>query len=459
MKNKLIILLSICFILIASFIGFLLWNNRTISSIFLDINPSIKINLNKKGIVKNVVALNDDAKDIVDNDLKNKALDDTLEIITNNLIENNYVEDNFVQMLLYTKGNIDNNNVVSKLSDTFNKKEIGTSIIVIESISKEDEELARKYDISPSKASYINSIKEDNENIDVEVLIEKPVEELKETKETGKYCDAGYSLEGDFCVKEIKREKASNGKVCPEGYFDYNGKCYEETQSIELEDYECDDREKTLVGNKCIFKEYIEAIPNFTCEKGDLIKRGEAKYRTFRDSGDREQYVCEDKSNAKTPTLRCLLNSGHIMINGKCYNGPAPTINGGCPNGDTLRNGKCYSKDNEDQWQCPDGNIYEKSKGTYEPLCPDTFKYTVATGNYSCKEGYTLEGTKCVRDIEEDARHKRTCSSGYTLVDDYRCINKNKTANYIDGYVCNEPHTRVEESYCVYVEVVDAKGK
>ena len=349
MKNKLIILLSICFILIASFIGFLLWNNRTISSIFLDINPSIKINLNKKGIVKNVVALNDDAKDIVDNDLKNKALDDTLEIITNNLIENNYVEDNFVQMLLYTKGNIDNNNVVSKLSDTFNKKEIGTSIIVIESISKEDEELARKYDISPSKASYINSIKEDNENIDVEVLIEKPVEELKETKETGKYCDAGYSLEGDFCVKEIKREKASNGKVCPEGYFDYNGKCYEETQSIELEDYECDDREKTLVGNKCIFKEYIEAIPNFTCEKGDLIKRGEAKYRTFRDSGDREQYVCEDKSNAKTPTLRCLLNSGHIMINGKCYNGPAPTINGGCPNGDTLRNGKCYSKDNEDQ--------------------------------------------------------------------------------------------------------------
>lgn len=63
MKNKFIITLSICFILIIGFIGFFLWNNRTVSSIFLDINPSIKINL--KGIVKSVKALNKDAKEVI----------------------------------------------------------------------------------------------------------------------------------------------------------------------------------------------------------------------------------------------------------------------------------------------------------------------------------------------------------------------------------------------------------
>lgn len=456
MKNKLIILLSICFILIASFIGFFLWSNRTVSSIFLDINPSIKINLNKKGIVKSVKALNKDAEYVINN-LEGKTLEDSLNKLTENLIEKDYIKDPHIEIILYTEGSINNEKVINEVSKSFNKKEVDTSIIVVESISKEDKKLAKKYDISPSKASYINSIKEDNENIDVEVLIEKPVKELKETKETGKYCDAGYSLEGDFCVKEIKREKASNGKVCPEGYFDYNGKCYEEARSIELEEYECNDKEKTLVGNKCTFKEHVEATPNFTCEKGDLVRREWAKYRNVRDNGDTKQYLCEDKSNAKEPTLRCLLNPGHIMIGGKCYNGPAPVINGGCPNGDTLRGGGCYSKDNEDQWQCPNGDIYEKSKGTYEPLCPDTFKYTIASGHYSCNEGYTLEGTECTRTVEEDAWHKRICPSGYTLVELDKCINKNKTTNYIDGYVCSEPNTRVEGSYCVYLEIADAK--
>lgn len=456
MKKKFIIPLIICLVLIISIIGFVLWNNRTVSTIFLDINPSIEINLNKKGIVKSVKALNKDAEYVIDN-LKGKTLEDSLDKLTENLIEKDYIKDPHIEIILYTEGNINKENVINKVSESFNKNEVDTSIIVVESISKEDKELSKKYDISPSKASYINSIKEDNENIDVETLIEKPVEELKETKETGKYCDVGYSLEGDFCVKEIRREKASSGKVCPEGYTEYNNKCYEDAPFIELEEYECNDKEKTLVGNKCTFKEYVEATPNFTCEKGDLIKREHAKYRKFRDSGDGWQYVCEDKSNAKAPTLRCLLNPGHIMIGGKCYNGPAPVINGGCPNGDTLRNGKCYSKDNEDQWQCPDGNIYEKSKETYEPLCPDTFKYTIATGNYSCNEGYTLEGNKCTKDIEENAQHKKTCSSGYILADGYRCINKNKTTDYIDGYVCNEPQTRLKGNYCVYYEEKDAK--
>jgi len=435
MKDKLIILLSICFILIVSFIGFFLWSNRTVSSIFLDINPSIKINLNKKGIVKSVKALNKDAEYVINN-LEGKTLEDSLNKLTENLIEKEYIKDVHIEIILYTEGSINNEKVINEVSKSFNKKEVDTSIIVVESISKEDKKLAKKYDISPSKASYINSIKEDNENIDVETLIEKPVEELNETKETGKYCDAGYTLDGDFCIKEIGREAAEYGRVCPEGYREYKNKCYAETPSIELEEYECGDKEKTLVGNKCIFKEVIDAIPHFTCEKGDLVERGRAKYRKVRDNGDPLQYLCEDKSEAQAPKLRCLYNQGHIMINGKCYNGPAPTINGGCPNGD----------------------IYEKSKSTFEPLCPYTFKYTVASGYYSCEEGYTLEGRKCARDKIEDAWHKRTCQSGYTMTES-GCLNLNKSTNYIDEYYCTREFARLRNNTCIIVEEKDVKRK
>ena len=84
------------------------------------------------------------------------------------------------------------------------------------------------------------------------------------------------------------------------------------------------------------------------------------------------------------------------MIGGKCANGPAPLINGGCPNGDTVINGGCYTIDDEDQWVCPNGSIYEKSKGTYVDLCPDTFTYREPEiKGYSCNEEFKFVDNKC----------------------------------------------------------------
>ena len=240
MKKKYIIYTVVLFLII-SFTGLLLWNTITFSSITLDINPSIRINLNRKGIVKSVKALNEDAKEVV-NDLEGKILNDTLDKLAENIVEKGYVDDRHLEIILYTKGKISNGEVIDKVIDSFKEQEVDTSVIIVENISKEDKKLAKKYDISPSKASYINSIIDTNENIEPEALVEKSVEELKETKQTGKYCDAGYSLEGDLCVKEIKREKASSGNVCPEGYAEYNNKCYEESSVINLEEYECVDK-------------------------------------------------------------------------------------------------------------------------------------------------------------------------------------------------------------------------
>ena len=64
MKNKLLLIIPVLLVIIGAF-GFILWNNRTISTITMDINPSIEIHLNKRNKVKKVVALNKDAKEYI----------------------------------------------------------------------------------------------------------------------------------------------------------------------------------------------------------------------------------------------------------------------------------------------------------------------------------------------------------------------------------------------------------
>ena len=225
MKKKIIIPIGIVALFLV--IGFIIFdNNKIVSTITLDINPSIEINLTRNEKVKSVVALNEDAKEIVNGNLKGKSIDDTLKQITDNLIEKGYVaEENFLEIILYSEGDISNKELETKLKETLEKKKIDSNITTIKKVSKEDEELAKKYDVSPAKISYIKSIIKDNENINIEDLSNKSVSELKETKETGKYCDKGYTLEGDWCLKEKERISATSSEVCPHGYAEHEGKC------------------------------------------------------------------------------------------------------------------------------------------------------------------------------------------------------------------------------------------
>ena len=111
-----------------------------------------------------------------------------------------------------------------------------------------------------------------------------------------------------------------------------DGKCYKETGVIDTDELLCNEEFK-LEGSKCILTEEINAIPNkYNCTTGELVKASD--YALSPKDTDNAEYVCIDKSSAKQPVLRCLYNSGHIMIDGKCYNGPAPLINGGCPGAD-----------------------------------------------------------------------------------------------------------------------------
>lgn len=433
----------------------IIFDKNVATTITLDINPSIELKLDSDNRVMGINPLNDDAIWLTPN-TRGKIFDEALGLIVEKLLEKETVHPGEeINVILYATGKMKTSEIKSKLVSSFNAREVRSNIIVIEKVTEEDEKFAKKNKMGVGKAAYISEIARENENINPDVLVDKSVNEIKETKERGVYCEIGYKLEGDFCLKKVSSENPIAGKVCDEGYYLYNGACYEEVSNIETNEYECPGDRK-LNGTECSFVEHIEAAANFKCEAGELIKREMASYKKYRDSGNPDEYVCEDRSNAKAPTLRCLLNSGHKIINGNCYNGPAPLINGGCPNGDIPVNGWCYSKDDGDQWQCPDGSIYEKSKGTYTELCPDTFKYTKATGNYSCPEGYTLNKNECTITKYEAANKKMVCPTGYTKLENGRCINKNNSKPMIDGNVCEKENARLENNKCIIYDIIEA---
>ena len=65
MKKKIILIpILAIIILVIALLGYFIWDNRTTSIITLDINPSIKIKLNKNNEVKKIIPINKDAKKI-----------------------------------------------------------------------------------------------------------------------------------------------------------------------------------------------------------------------------------------------------------------------------------------------------------------------------------------------------------------------------------------------------------
>ena len=83
MKKKLLIPTVIIIVLLLVVV-FLFINNRTYSTITIDINPSIKLKLNRNNKVISVIPLNEDGNKKISNDLKGKNVEEAL---SNKLIE------------------------------------------------------------------------------------------------------------------------------------------------------------------------------------------------------------------------------------------------------------------------------------------------------------------------------------------------------------------------------------
>ena len=81
------------------------FDTKVVSSLTMDINPSIKLELNKDDKVVNVYALNEDAKDIISNDYKEKNIDDVIKNITDSLVAKEYFKED-TTIIINVTGNI-----------------------------------------------------------------------------------------------------------------------------------------------------------------------------------------------------------------------------------------------------------------------------------------------------------------------------------------------------------------
>ena len=322
------------------------------------------------------------------------------------------------------------------------EKRIDSDVIVVDKITNEDEELAKKYNVSAPKASYMRSIVEENENISLDDLTNKSVNELKEIKETKMYCDNGYILNHGMCYKEKETIDALKGTVCPGDYVEYNGRCHKETRAIESDQLLCRDG-FVLVGNDCVNTDTHKAQAK--CDKGELRDNNKCVERVV---------VAEAYEYCRDP--------GRTLYNHKCL-ATKPTINGGCLNGDMLLNGKCVNTRDDyymAEWKCPNGQVKSNADGTL--LDNDTHCYDEkVTDNvvYTCDDdNYTLNGDECTGTFKEPTIKELICPNGAIKVDDgSRCIDQKDIKEKIDGYYCEGNNTRLEGNKCVIYDVIEPK--
>ncbi|WP_338854389.1 anti-sigma factor domain-containing protein [Clostridium perfringens] len=156
--------------------------NTPYALLTFDINPSFSIEVNKDNTVINAVALNDDAKSLDIDKIKNKSLDDALKLIKTSLKENKKFEDKNSLIVgfsfLEENKNIEfEDNVKAVINENFND----FKIVYIQG-DKGDYEEAKKVGISLGKYSInkrLNNrfLEEQMKNITIDELIDRLNEE------------------------------------------------------------------------------------------------------------------------------------------------------------------------------------------------------------------------------------------------------------------------------------------
>ena len=158
-------------------------DNNVVTTITLDINPSIKIELNKDNQIVNIIALNADAKKVIPENYKGKTLEDTVKEIATNVVEKGYAKEKVV-ILLNVDGQINEELLTNTINNSFIEKQVESEVIipVITESAKED---AKKYNITEAKAAYIEKVIVDYPELTIESLKDENVTTLK-TKEIEK---------------------------------------------------------------------------------------------------------------------------------------------------------------------------------------------------------------------------------------------------------------------------------
>ena len=123
MKKKKIILIIVLVLFLLGISGTSLWYylriNKIVTTITLDINPSIELGLNYKNEVVKIEGLNEDGSNLLkEENFKGDDLNDALEEITELVIEKGYIKEDDNYIVVNVKGK----DIKTEVSNIINKE-------------------------------------------------------------------------------------------------------------------------------------------------------------------------------------------------------------------------------------------------------------------------------------------------------------------------------------------------
>ncbi len=233
------------------------------STVLLDVNPSIEIDLDDKENVVEIEAKNDDGKTIIDDiNVKGKDLDTALDAILDEMVAQGYINDTANSVLVSIDGDdeVKNAELKSQIAEKVNQVLTQNNIsgaVVTQSIDDDVAELVTKYNISEGKAQLVENLLEANDMYKEEDLVNLTVDQLvilssssknqnddlevngsvNETGYIGKdaalgialtevEADSGAPITGNIFDQEIELD-LEDGVMVYEVSFDYNTFEYE----------------------------------------------------------------------------------------------------------------------------------------------------------------------------------------------------------------------------------------
>lgn len=211
MKKKKMIIILITMILLMGFLvrGFFIvrgnikdkenkLDTNVASIITLDINPSIKLELNKENLVINVISLNEDSKEIIEGNYQGQKLDEVVKGIIDKLVDKGYAKEELIIIVGFS-GDINEDLVKQVINDKLNTLDIQYNIIVPE-INETSHELAKQHNITESKAAYLEDVIEKYPDIKITDIKDMSIRDIEDM----------VSKKDDSINKEDKTDNKAN---------------------------------------------------------------------------------------------------------------------------------------------------------------------------------------------------------------------------------------------------------
>lgn len=160
--------------------------HRTDATIYLDVNPSVELEINSRDKVLAANADNADGAIILeDMDLEHTDLDVAINAIIGSMVKHGYLNDAQKMILLSVDSKNDKRaeELRQQISDELNAELtslLGAGAVLDQSVAATDDlkKLAEQYQITPGKALLLQRLIEENPNLDYEQLAKMPINEL-----------------------------------------------------------------------------------------------------------------------------------------------------------------------------------------------------------------------------------------------------------------------------------------